>query len=115
MADFDGDGDGIADAWEQANGGDLDPNAYTIDTKGWYTNLEVYLNSIVEDIMKKGNEDAENAVEEYYPVWNAPTNIQAITKTTTNGSSLCFNLSGQRVNNNYKGIVIQNNRKKILQ
>ena len=112
-ADFDADGDGMADAWEQANGGDLDPNAYTIDANGWYTNLEVYLNSLVEDIMKQGNADAESTIEEYYPEWKAPTAIQAITKTATNGSSLCFNLSGQRVNDNYKGIVIQNGRKKL--
>jgi len=112
-ADFDADGDGIADAWEQANGGDLDPNAYTIDTKGWYTNLEVYVNSLVENIMKKGNEDAESTFEDYYPVWNVPTSIKKIAETDTNINSLSYNLSGQRVDNNYKGIVIKNGRKII--
>ena len=112
-ADFDADGDGIADAWEQANGGDLDPNAYTIDTKGWYTNLEVYVNSLVENIMKKGNEDAESTFEDYYPVWNAPTSIKKIAETGTNINSLSYNLSGQRVDDNYKGIVIKNGRKII--
>lgn len=68
---FDTDGDGIPDYWESANG--LNPNdpadgaLYTIDPKGWYTNLEVYANSIVEHIVKAGNEDAINAVDEYYP------------------------------------------------
>ncbi len=74
---FDTDRDGIPDAWETANG--LNPNdasdaaLKTIDTeRGWYTNLEVYLNSLVEDIMKACQADGENAVSEYYPVWKKP-------------------------------------------
>ena len=53
---FDTDNDGMPDAWETANG--LNPNnasdakTYTLDSKGWYTNIEVYANSLVEDIMK---------------------------------------------------------------
>ncbi len=68
---FDTDQDGIADAWETANG--LNPNdasdamTYTLDEKGWYTNLEVYANSLVQDIMIAGNKDAEQSVKEYYP------------------------------------------------
>ena len=91
-ADFDTDGDGMPDAWETANG--LNPSnandgkTYTIDSKGYYTNLEVYLNSLVEDIMKGGNADAENAIDEYYPQYSTPTGINgtnqsvALTKTT---------------------------------
>jgi hypothetical protein len=66
-ASFDADNDGMADAWEKANGGDLEPNDYTLDPKGWYTNLEVYCNSLVEDIMQAGNADALTPVNEYYP------------------------------------------------
>ena len=110
-ADFDADGDGIADAWEQANGGDLDPNAYTIDTKGWYTNLEVYINSLVEEIMKQGNADAESAVEEYYPVYKTPTAIQTVKAQTLNNAT--YNLSGQRVDASYKGLVIRNGKRFI--
>ena len=68
---FDTDNDGMPDAWETANG--LNPNdasdakTYTLDSKGWYTNIEVYANSLVEDIMKAGNADAESSVDEYYP------------------------------------------------
>ena len=66
--DFDADGDGMPDEWEQLNGGDLNPKEYTLDSQNrWYTNLEVYCNSIVEDIMKGGNADALNGVDEYYP------------------------------------------------
>ena len=66
-ADFDADNDGMADAWETANGGDLEPNAYTLDSRGWYTNIEVYCNSLVQDIMQTENQDAQSAVDEYYP------------------------------------------------
>ena len=110
-ADFDADGDGIADAWEQANGGDLDPNAYTVDTKGWYTNLEVYINSLVEDIMKQGNADAESAVEEYYPAYKTPTAIQTVKAQNLNNAT--YNLSGQRVDASYKGLVIRNGKRFI--
>ncbi len=68
---YDTDNDGMPDAWETANG--LDPNdgndakTYTLDPKGWYTNVEVYCNAIVEDLIKAQNADAEDAVDEYYP------------------------------------------------
>ena len=77
---FDTDNDGIPDTWETANG--LDPNnaadakLKTLDTeKGWYTNLEVYANSLVEDIMKAENRDALSTVDEYYPTY-ARTGIE---------------------------------------
>ncbi len=83
-AGFDTDNDGIPDEWEEVNG--LDPNnandarLFTIDQeKGWYSNLEVYLNSLVEDIMKAGNADAENAVDEYYPTYQKPDGIHHAT------------------------------------
>ena len=69
---FDSDNDGMPDLWETANGLNpndaSDANTYTLDSsKQWYTNLEVYLNSLVEDIMKAGNADATESVNEYYP------------------------------------------------
>ena len=73
-ADFDRDNDGLPDAWEQANG--LNPNDATdaltssLDPKGYYTNLEVYANSLVEDLVKRENQDAETSVDEYYPACN---------------------------------------------
>ena len=111
--DYDADGDGIADAWEQANGGNLDPKAKTLDPKGWYTNLEVYANSLVEDIMKAGNADGDANFTEYYPTWQSPTAIQTI-KNDAETSSAIYNLAGQKVDASYKGVVIKNNTKYVI-
>ena len=112
-ADFDTDNDGIPDAWETANG--LDPNdasdalTYSLDSKGYYTNLEVYANSLVEDIMKQGNADAENKVDEYYPAWKNPTGISHI--TGSNPSELVkvtyYSLNGTLLSAPQKGINIR--------
>ncbi len=82
---FDSDGDGMPDDWEVANG--LDPNnssdatAKTLDSyKEWYTNLEVYLNSLVQEIVINGNSDAETPVAEYFPAYHKAdgTLVQAV-------------------------------------
>jgi hypothetical protein len=114
-AEFDADNDGIADAWEQANGGDLDPTAYTLDSeKQWYSNLEVYLNSLVEDIMKAGNADGESNYTEYYPTWQQPTGIRTQTLGLNTQPSVLYNLTGQRIDASYKGIVIRNGKKIVM-
>ncbi len=67
---FDTDGDGMPDEWETANGLDPDKDdsaAYTLDKHGFYTNIEVYCNSLVEEIMKAENQNADSMVDEYYP------------------------------------------------
>lgn len=70
-ADFDTDKDGIPDTWETENG--LNPNdasdatKFSLDPKGYYTNIEVYANSIVEGYIKAERADAESSFEEYYP------------------------------------------------
>ena len=112
-ADFDTDKDGIPDSWETANG--LDPNdatdalTYSLDSKGYYTNLEVYANSLVEDIMKQGNADAENKVDEYYPAWKNPTGILQI--TGSNPSELVkvtyYSLNGTLLSAPQKGINVR--------
>lgn len=112
-ADFDTDKDGIPDAWEITNG--LDPNdatdalTYSLDSKEYYTNLEVYANSLVEDIMKQGNADAENKVDEYYPAWKNPTGILQI--TGSNPSELVkvtyYSLNGTLLSAPQKGINIR--------
>ena len=106
---YDSDRDGIPDEWEMDNG--LDPTnatdalAYTIDSeKRLYTNLEVYLNSIVEDIMVNENLDAESNVDEYYP--DCSTSVE---KTATAIYALKAGDSftaGQTVNVNYSGETV---------
>lgn len=112
-ADFDTDKDGIPDTWELANG--LDPNdasdalTYSLDSKSYYTNLEVYANSLVEDIMKQGNADAESKVDEYYPAWKNPTGISQI--ITSNPGELVevkyYSLNGTLLSAPQKGINIR--------
>ena len=120
-ADFDADKDGIADAWEQANGGNLSANGYDLDPKKYYTNIEVYANSLVQDIMLAGNADADDAVNEYYPAYikEDGTPVAAIDPTTAisnllmekPSSNVLYNLRGQRVDSNYRGVVIKDGKK----
>lgn len=112
-ADFDTDKDGIPDAWELANG--LNPNddsdalTYSLDGKGYYTNLEVYANSLVEDIMKLGNADAENKVDEYYPECKNPTGISQVITSYPGGIAKVtyYSLNGTLLSAPQKGINIR--------
>lgn len=59
-AKLDSDGDGMPDEWEIANG--LDKNDATDGAKigkDGYTNLEIYMNSLVAEIVEKGNADGK--------------------------------------------------------
>ena len=109
--DFDTDGDGMPDEWESANGLNpndaADGNAYTLDTeKGWYTNVEVYMNSIVEDIMKAGNADAESTIEEYYPA-SSKTGIIPLKPVSGILSTEYYSLEGFRLDAPRKGVTIR--------
>ena len=112
-ADFDTDKDGIPDAWELANG--LNPNddsdalTYSLDGKGYYTNLEVYANSLVEDIMKQGNANAENKVDEYYPECKNPTGISQVISSYPGGIAKVtyYSLNGTFLSAPQKGINIR--------
>ncbi|MGN0187913.1 MAG: thrombospondin type 3 repeat-containing protein, partial [Candidatus Cryptobacteroides sp.] len=61
IASTDSDGDGIPDYYEALFG--LDPKnpddakAKTLDTKGRYTNLEMYLHYLVREVVKAGNKE----------------------------------------------------------
>lgn len=100
----DSDRDGIPDVWETANGlnpHDPDDSKKLYKDGSGYTNIEVYINSLVEDIMKEANEDAENDINEYYPPYSKPTtNIPENRPSTDtfayrNGNTICIkNLEG---------------------
>lgn len=104
---WDTDGDGMPDEWETANG--LNPNdasdatLYTIDDvskggKGWYTNIEVYCNSLVEAIMKAENSNAISAVDEYYPATKTATSIgMSVTANNIPVSTDYYNMQGMKV------------------
>lgn len=109
---FDVDRDGMDDEWELANG--LDPNnpddanAYTVDSKGIYTNVEVYLNQLVEDIMKAGNADAISSVDEYYPECVRMSGVESI--EASKGDIIAieyYDLNGIRLSEPSQGISIR--------
>lgn len=114
-ADFDTDKDGIPDEWEKANG--LNPNdasdaiTYSLDEKGYYTNIEVYANSLVENIMKAENQDALSGVDEYYPT-TVSTGISQIENNQEVGNSAIksityYTLNGTKLPTPNKGVNIR--------
>lgn len=109
---YDSDRDGMPDEWELSNG--LNPNdaedanLYTVDSKGVYTNVEVYLNQLVEDIMKEGNADAIDAVDEYYPECVRISGVETI--EAAKGEVLAveyYDLNGTRLAEPAQGISIR--------
>lgn len=114
-ADFDTDKDGIADEWEKSNG--LNPNdasdaiTYSLDEKGYYTNIEVYANSLVENIMKAENQDALSGVDEYYPT-TVSTGISQIENDQEAGNNAIksityYTLNGTKLPTPNKGVNIR--------
>nr|WP_287800318.1 thrombospondin type 3 repeat-containing protein [Prevotella sp.] len=114
-ADFDTDKDGIPDEWEKANG--LNPNdasdalTYSLDEKGYYTNIEVYANSLVENIMKAENQDALSGVDEYYPT-TVSTGISQIENDQEVGNNAIksityYTLNGTKLPSPNKGVNIR--------
>lgn len=114
-ADFDTDKDGIPNEWEKANG--LNPNnasdaiTYSLDEKGYYTNIEVYANSLVENIMKAENQDALSEVDEYYPT-TVSTGISQIENDQEVGNNVIksityYTLNGTKLPTPNKGVNIR--------
>ena len=67
----DTDNDGIPDEWETAHGLNVGTNnarTFILDEKGYYTDLEVYANYLVQDITQYERADADATFEEYYPL-----------------------------------------------
>ena len=124
---FDTDNDGIPDDWETANG--LNPDnasdamAMTLDSRMLYTNIEVYANALVQEIMLAGNANAESSFNEYYPAYVKAdgTKVEAVeigipaqAVYSRTQLSTVYNLQGQKVDGNYQGIVIRNGVKMVI-
>ena len=102
----------MPDEWEKAYG--LNPNdasdatTYTLDPKKWYTNIEVYINSIVESIVRAQNADADNSIDEYYPTLKSQTAIGDITANESEIVSFeYYTLDGKRLSEPQKGISVR--------
>ena len=113
-ADFDTDGDGIPDEWEIKYG--LDPNdptdalSFSIDTKGWYRNIEVYANSLVEHIVKAQNENAYEGFDEYFPELPTVSGVDNITldkSPSSIRSIVYYTLDGRKLSEPQKGISVR--------
>lgn len=113
---FDTDRDGMPDEWETLNGLDpmnpTDGKTKTLDTeKSFYTNLEVYMNSLVEHIMKGGNADALEAVAEYYPKYVNSDGVQNSLEEVLNTQEVIaveyYSLDGKRLAEPVEGINIR--------
>lgn len=109
-SDFDTDGNGIDDEWERANGltvGTVDPSGYDVDPRKWYTNIEVYMNSLVEHIVKAQNADGDSNYTEYYPE-SVSTGINDATAAASEVEKIeYYTLDGMRLNEPAKGINIR--------
>lgn len=110
----DTDGDGMPDTWEDSHG--LNKNnaadGKTITSSG-YTHLEIYLNALVEDITTAQN--ADGIVMSGQDIF-VTSGIESLTPTPSpkgDGTSF-YSLTGQKVDRNYKGIIIQHGRKWVV-
>lgn len=113
----DTDGDGIPDSWEEEHG--LDPNNAEdgkIVAEDGYTNLEHYLNSLVEDITEA--QLADGTIEGYDATTAISDVVTAPVRATNNlysvsGTLLKRNASVEDIANQPKGIYIFNEKKYV--
>ena len=113
-AKVDTDGDGMPDEWETANGlNPDDPEDRNVANAEGYTNLELYINSLVQHIMDGGN--AGGTVMNGFD--GAPAGVdEIITDTNRPEDNRVFNLMGVEVNpeNLAPGIYIKNGKKFLV-
>ena len=102
----DSDGDGMPDEWEKANGLNPEDAADGKQTNAdGYTNLEVYMNSLVADITERQNEGGINMSGQETAIKQP--------KITNSPNNRIYNLNGMQVKNPRRGIYIYNNKKYI--
>lgn len=105
-APTDSDGDGIPDEWEKANGLNPEDAADGKQTNAdGYTNLEIYMNSLVADITERQNEGGINMSGQETAIKQP--------KITNSPNNRIYNLNGMQVKNPRRGIYIYNNKKYI--
>lgn len=117
ISPVDTDGDGIPDSWEEEHG--LDPNNAEdgkIVAEDGYTNLEHYLNSLVEDITEA--QLADGTIEGYDATTAISDLVTAPVRATNNlysvsGTLLKRNASVEDIANQPKGIYIFNGKKYV--
>ncbi len=109
----DTDGDGIPDWWEDANGLDKndkeDGNRTNADG---YTNLELYMNSLVADIMQKGNEGG--TLLEGNQEYADPTGIANTSDNARETTNTTYNMQGMQVKSPVPGRIYIRNGKKYV-
>ncbi|MCH6236486.1 LamG-like jellyroll fold domain-containing protein [Cognataquiflexum rubidum] len=96
-APTDTDGDGMPDAWESAQG--LNPS--TADDKGfdlspYYTNIEIYINSLVQELLFLQNPGVPSAVKPLLPATNetvSPVQISFVWEPLLNASKYSLQIS----------------------
>ncbi len=110
-AGYDSDNDGMPDEWEDANGLDKnnakDGRLVSLDPKGFYTNVEIYLNGLVEHITKAQNQDALTAVEEYYPAQVFTSGIAGVEAEQQVSRIEYYTLEGKRLDEPQQGISVR--------
>jgi hypothetical protein len=105
-APTDTDGDGMPDEWENANGLNPEDAADGKQTNAeGYTNLEVYMNSLVAVITERQNEGG-------IKMSGQDTAIK-LPRITTFPNTRIYNLNGMQVKNPNRGLYIYNNKKHI--
>lgn len=112
-APTDTDGDGMPDAWEDANG--LNKNdandGKTVGDDG-YTNLERYMNSLVAHIMEGGMEGGTLLTDQQ--IYGETNGITSVINEKRNDNRI-YNLQGIEVQNPTKrGIYIRNGKKFVI-
>ena len=119
----DTDQDGMPDTWEDANGLDKnDANDRNTVAANGYTNLENYLNSLVQDIMDGGyaggvveSSDGSGAVSAIWPIpYKDPITLQNNNIYTLRGDIVKANASETDLQGLRKGIYLYNQRKIIV-